>query len=426
MDSDSFVTSYSTVIASPADNDFSKTTSVPPSKMEVEEDAQNITTFNSFPFGEVHIFDASVYPTKGYKEATSLSNDFHIDLKLPENCKKTTDNAYLVDNNKNMGIIVASYAPPGMRARHKYGLIELQRHDKDDDQISVTWVHAGKQDYEATSVPIAAAYTSGTTTGSNNKDFWAKYAGKVNDEKKGTAKFLTIEIHPSGDRSRYNYRCRLHVLDEEQCLLISSNYSSEWSYASIRRDTKRIRVDSEERGWKVLPQDPQYRRIPETLLPSGRTTSSPTRICDTDPGVDGLGGLRLHDTRSHSPLSHQSVTGRTALHEASSNGCLNIVELLLPHMSKAECDVQDNDGCTALHLASSNGHPEIVHLLLEKGADHTIPDKEGYLALSSASSKGHAEVVDLLLCHLKGRNIPTGEKEEVAGEGLIVLSQVNV
>lgn len=149
-------------------------------------------------------------------------------------------------------------------------------------------------------------------------------------------------------------------------------------------------MDSEERGWvtcslsshrrrtwltfflrvqKVLPQDPQYRRIPETLLPSGRTTSSPTRICDTDPGVDGLGGLRLHDTRSHSPLSHQSVTGRTALHEASSNGCLNIVELLLPHMSKAECDVQDNDGCTALHLASSNGTITFMCYLVVMGTN---------------------------------------------------------
>ncbi|KAH6658644.1 hypothetical protein BKA67DRAFT_514491, partial [Truncatella angustata] len=46
-------------------------------------------------------------------------------------------------------------------------------------------------------------------------------------------------------------------------------------------------------------------------------------------------------------------------------------------------------GITAFHNASLNGHMDVVKLLLEKGADHTVANKAGCIPLLSAAKTGH-------------------------------------
>ena len=55
------------------------------------------------------------------------------------------------------------------------------------------------------------------------------------------------------------------------------------------------------------------------------------------------------------------------------------------------------DNTTALHYASMEGRLEVVEYLLVKGADITAVDKYGYNALHYASMGGHRSVKDRLL-----------------------------
>jgi ankyrin repeat protein len=59
-------------------------------------------------------------------------------------------------------------------------------------------------------------------------------------------------------------------------------------------------------------------------------------------------------------------------------------------------EVKDEDEDTALHEASKNGHLEIVRLLLEDGAVVEVKNTWGETALDVAKANGHSEVVALL------------------------------
>ena len=59
--------------------------------------------------------------------------------------------------------------------------------------------------------------------------------------------------------------------------------------------------------------------------------------------------------------------GATALHLASQNGHLLIVETLI--QSGTEIDAQTLQGATPLHRAVRAGHEHITQVLLENGAD---------------------------------------------------------
>lgn len=85
---------------------------------------------------------------------------------------------------------------------------------------------------------------------------------------------------------------------------------------------------------------------------------------------------------------------RTALMEASIEGHLDIVNVLLSN--GANVDIEDYDGRTALMFASQNGHKEIVIRLIEKGADLLKRDNCGDTALKKALRWGRDEVVSLI------------------------------
>ena len=86
----------------------------------------------------------------------------------------------------------------------------------------------------------------------------------------------------------------------------------------------------------------------------------------------------------------------TALHYASTLGCLEIAELLTS--SGADVNITNFNGETALHIAAGSiySHLEIVQLLLCQGADISIISNGARTALDYASSRGHLEVADCL------------------------------
>jgi ankyrin repeat protein len=85
------------------------------------------------------------------------------------------------------------------------------------------------------------------------------------------------------------------------------------------------------------------------------------------------------------------------LHDASSKGLVQIVEILLE--KGADVNAKDQDGDTALIRASGEGHIDVVKLLLEQGADVNAKNNAGATALIWAFMQGHTEVAKLLKAH---------------------------
>jgi len=95
-------------------------------------------------------------------------------------------------------------------------------------------------------------------------------------------------------------------------------------------------------------------------------------------------------------INAKTKAGWTALHVASSQGHLDVVQTLLL-ANGVDIDSKTNIGATALYAASVKGHRDVVHAMLEKGADVSAQTKDGWTALHVASSEGHLDLVQTLL-----------------------------
>src|SRR5437016_3936264 len=66
------------------------------------------------------------------------------------------------------------------------------------------------------------------------------------------------------------------------------------------------------------------------------------------------------------------IYGKTALHSACSNGCLNVVQWLVSFGSDLDLEIKYNfleRGRTSLHIAAYSGHKDIVQCLIDAGAN---------------------------------------------------------
>ena len=87
--------------------------------------------------------------------------------------------------------------------------------------------------------------------------------------------------------------------------------------------------------------------------------------------------------------------GYTALIDASKNGDLEKVKLLIEN--GANIEVKDNNGDTALILASYYRYLEIIQYLVEKGANINATNDNGWTSLMYASKYGELETIKYLL-----------------------------
>ena len=87
--------------------------------------------------------------------------------------------------------------------------------------------------------------------------------------------------------------------------------------------------------------------------------------------------------------------GYTALIDASKNGDLEKVKLLIEN--GANIEAKDNNGDTALILASYYRRLEIVKYLVEKGANINATNDNGWTSLMYASKYGELETIKYLL-----------------------------
>ena len=98
----------------------------------------------------------------------------------------------------------------------------------------------------------------------------------------------------------------------------------------------------------------------------------------------------------NSCLDNQDCEGSTALHEATKNGRLDIVEQLLNR--QAMPTIRDNRGRTPIHYAAELGHVAIVRLLLgETFAGIDDSDVANWTPLRLAVKGDHLDTVKLLI-----------------------------
>ena len=96
-----------------------------------------------------------------------------------------------------------------------------------------------------------------------------------------------------------------------------------------------------------------------------------------------------------------TTRGKTAVHLASSDGCQEVLLLLL--RAGADANVVDDWGQTALHNASRRGCKSVIENLLEYGADVDFAPPEFWTPLYYAAGVGRVESMKTLLD--RGANI---------------------
>ncbi|XP_032845372.2 ankyrin repeat and SOCS box protein 3 isoform X2 [Tyto alba] len=90
-----------------------------------------------------------------------------------------------------------------------------------------------------------------------------------------------------------------------------------------------------------------------------------------------------------------SWSGWNSLHQASFQGCTEILKILLEKGASKEC--KDDFGITPLFVAAQYGKLESLRLLLSHGADINCQAKDRATPLLIAAQEGHTECVELLL-----------------------------
>ncbi|VUZ43869.1 unnamed protein product [Hymenolepis diminuta] len=93
--------------------------------------------------------------------------------------------------------------------------------------------------------------------------------------------------------------------------------------------------------------------------------------------------------------ARETVTGRTALHIAASNGFDGILRALLSY--RPSLQTQDRDGNFPINLAAKHGHLKCVKMLMSQGSFAFIGNKEFKNPLMLAAENGHFNIVEYLL-----------------------------
>ncbi|NWY57319.1 ASB3 protein, partial [Chionis minor] len=102
-----------------------------------------------------------------------------------------------------------------------------------------------------------------------------------------------------------------------------------------------------------------------------------------------------------------SWSGWNSLHQASFQGCTEIMKILMEKGASKECE--DDFGITPLFVAAQYGELESLRLLVSHGANVNCQAKDRATPLLIAAQEGHTECVELLLSNGADPNLYCNE-----------------
>ncbi|XP_039058626.1 ankyrin repeat-containing protein BDA1-like [Hibiscus syriacus] len=98
-----------------------------------------------------------------------------------------------------------------------------------------------------------------------------------------------------------------------------------------------------------------------------------------------------------------TTKNRTALHIATKNKRLDVLQVLIRMLRKKDKDYyrevvnrKDEDGNTALHIAAGNNQPQMLRLLLDCKANKHATNQAGSTALDVAIGQSYRESISIL------------------------------
>jgi len=100
-------------------------------------------------------------------------------------------------------------------------------------------------------------------------------------------------------------------------------------------------------------------------------------------------------------LSAGTQWGKITLWDAAADGNLELCKQRLSS-SWTKVNAQDAQGKTALHEATRYGHIEVVKFLISKGGDPKVTTVDGTTALQLAAQNGHDSLVKYLVTRQSG------------------------
>ena len=175
----------------------------------------------------------------------------------------------------------------------------------------------------------------------------------------------------------------------------------------------------------------------DDLLYFARTNS----LSDLQETLSNLSTTNSAPSLQSSQLLFHAVdpsTGNSALHMASANGHVEIINYILSLLSdpnpnldleqeaegggskKELLNMQNKAGNTALHYASLNGHLSAVKTLVTAGVNPSVQNSAGHEAAFEAERAEKVEVAEFLLGLARGRDgegVDRGDEDEVELDG---------
>ncbi len=109
-------------------------------------------------------------------------------------------------------------------------------------------------------------------------------------------------------------------------------------------------------------------------------------------------GVKFFSKAGRSVIDKKNIGGATALHIASRNKNLEIVQILIN--SGADVNVQDNDKWTPLMRAAANSNPDITLELLKNGANADQKNSVGETAMIHSANSGCFSCLEAVLKYI--------------------------
>ncbi|CEP13260.1 hypothetical protein [Parasitella parasitica] len=119
-------------------------------------------------------------------------------------------------------------------------------------------------------------------------------------------------------------------------------------------------------------------------------------------------------------------SGKTALHMASANNHVGIVEYIVERLHELDentiirsIDTQNAEGNTPLHWAALNGHLDVVKILVKEGGDCKIKNSMGVSPIYEAQQRNQEEIAKFFLeTMIEDDEEPVNEEEQIVEKGV--------